>query len=142
MYTASVKVTGTHGEITIGGYMIYKIGLKKVLTGFLAIVALNSIYPGSAPAQSGRYDNWHMGPGMMGDWGMGGFGMIFMMILFWGLVIFGVIALIRWLIQSTGGRSHSGAGTGPDAMDILKKRYAKGEIARDEFETMKKEILR
>ncbi len=67
--------------------------------------------------------------------------MIFM-ILFWGLIIFGTVALIRWLIQSPGRRSHLGTGTGFDAMDILKKRYAEGEIARDEFETMKKEILR
>lgn len=121
--------------------MIYKNRFKKIVRGFLAIVALSSVYLSSALAQSGRFGNWHMGPGMMGNWGMGGFGMIFM-ILFWGLVIFGTVALIRWLIQSPGRRSHLGTGTGFDAMDILKKRYAEGEIARDEFETMKKEILR
>jgi len=71
-----------------------------------------------------------------------GEGSMIFMILFWGLIIFGTVALIRWLIQSPGRRSHLGTGTGFDAMDILKKRYAEGEIARDEFETMKKEILR
>ena len=79
----------------------------------------------------------------MGDWGMGWFGMIFML-LFWILVIAGIVFLIRWLIQSTGSRNRSGshAGEGSQAMDILKERYAKGEISRDEFESMKNEILR
>jgi len=121
--------------------MILKNRLNKGLTGLLAILALSSIYVSPALAQSGRYGNWHMGRWMMDGWGMGGFGMIFM-ILFWGLIIVGVVSLIRWLIQTTDSKSHSGDGTGFKAMDILKERYAGGEIARDEFETMKKEILR
>jgi len=56
--------------------------------------------------------------------------------------IAGLVFLIRWLVQSTGSRNRSDAGTGSRAMDILKERYAKGEISRDEFESMKKEILR
>lgn len=50
--------------------------------------------------------------------------------------------LIRWLVQNTGSRNRSSGGTGSQAMDILKERFAKGEITRDEFESMKKEILR
>jgi putative membrane protein len=82
-----------------------------------------------------------MGQWMMGDWGMGWFGMIFML-LFWVVVIAGIVLLIRWLAQSTSSRNRSGDGTGSQAMDILKERYAKGEISQDEFESMKKEILR
>lgn len=77
---------------------------------------------------------------MMGDWGMGWFGMIFML-LFWVLVIAGIVFLIRSLVQSKGGRDRSDVGTGSQAMDILKQRYARGEISKDEFESMKKEIL-
>ncbi|MBW1609114.1 MAG: SHOCT domain-containing protein [Deltaproteobacteria bacterium] len=77
---------------------------------------------------------------MMGDWGMGWFGMIFML-LFWGLIIVGLVFLIRWLIQATGDRSHSGVSMGSTAMDILKERYAEGEINRDEFESMKKDLI-
>jgi len=77
---------------------------------------------------------------MMGDWGMGWFGMIFM-IVFWALIIVGLVALIRWLVQNTGSRGHSGASAGSQAMNILKERYAKGEITSDEFESMKNEIL-
>ena len=71
---------------------------------------------------------------------MGWFGMIFMM-FFWGLIIVGLVLLIRWLIQNTSSKAHSGVNTGSKAMDILKGRYARGEINRDEFESMKKDIL-
>jgi putative membrane protein len=81
-----------------------------------------------------------MGRWMMGDWGMGWFGMIFM-IIFWGLIIVGLVLLIRWLIQNTSSRASSDVSTGSKAMDILKERYAKGEINRDEFESMKKDLF-
>jgi putative membrane protein len=51
------------------------------------------------------------------------------------------VLLIRWLIQNTSGKGQTGVRTGSNAMDILKERYAKGEISRDEFESMKKDIL-
>jgi putative membrane protein len=77
---------------------------------------------------------------MMGDWGVGWFGMIFM-IIFWGLIIVGLVLLIRLLIQNASGKAHSGVSTGSKAMDILKERYARGEINLDEFESMKKDII-
>jgi putative membrane protein len=63
-------------------------------------------------------------------WGMGGGGWLFML-LFWGAVI----ALIVFLVRRTGeGRR------GESAMDVLKRRYAKGEITKEEYESMKKDI--
>jgi putative membrane protein len=121
--------------------MIIKYINNGVLTGLVTIWGLNSILLSPALAQSGGYRNWHMGRWMMGDWGMGWFGMI-LMILFWVLVIAGIVSLVRWLFQNTGTRSYSVASTGSQAMDILKERYAKGEITHDEFESMKREILR
>jgi putative membrane protein len=85
-------------------------------------------------AQSGRYGDWNMGPGMMGGWGMGWFGMIFMM-TFWILIIVGLVFLIKWLIQNTSGKESRG---GNRALGILKERYARGEIDRPEFEAIKK----
>ncbi len=84
-----------------------------------------------------------MGPWMMSEWGMGWFGMIFMLFLM-VVVVVGIVFLIRRLVQSTDRRNRprSNVGTGSQAMDILKERYAKGEISQDEFESMKKEILR
>jgi uncharacterized membrane protein len=78
------------------------------------------------------------GPGMMNwSYGMGWFGWIFM-IVFWIAVIAGVAILVRW-ITSQGERSR-GPGSQDTAIDILKKRYAKGEITKEEYEQIKKDI--
>ncbi|MFA4872999.1 MAG: SHOCT domain-containing protein [Patescibacteria group bacterium] len=72
---------------------------------------------------------WNYAAGNMFGWFMGGV----MMLLFWG----GVVLLIAWLIREMSGR---GQPQGKPALDILKERYAKGEITREEFEKIKKEI--
>ena len=54
--------------------------------------------------------------------------------LFWILIIAGVVLLVRWLIERNGQRKTSLA---ESPLDILKKRYAKGEIDREAFEQMK-----
>ncbi len=82
---------------------------------------------------------WGHGPGMMGyGYGMGWFGGI-IMIAFWIAVIVGIVLLIRWLIISTRTASH-GTSSGDSALEILKKRYARGEINKQEFEEKRKDV--
>jgi putative membrane protein len=87
----------------------------------------------------GRDYGWGMGPGMMGwGYGMGWFGMI-LMALFWIAVIVGIIFLIRWLFVSTGAKGH-GVTSEDSPLEILKRRYARGEINKEEFEQKKKDL--
>lgn len=108
-----------------------------VLLFFLSMVPVNGAF-----ARGWGDDDWHMmGPGMMYGGGMGWFGGI-VMILFWILVIVGLVFLIRWLIQNTQTGSGNGdGGSSGKPLEVLKQRYAAGEIDKQEFEEKKKDLL-
>ena len=102
------------------------------------IIAL-SCFAGDSFAQGRGYD-WGHGPGMMGwGYGMGWIGMIIMAV-FWIAVIVGIVFLIRWLILSTRAEGHK-AHSENSALEILRKRYARGEINKEEFEEKKKDLI-
>jgi len=63
-----------------------------------------------------------------GGWMMGGMGLLH--VLFWILIIVGAVMIVQWF---------SGRGE-KSALEILNKRYAKGEIDSVAFERMKKDI--
>jgi putative membrane protein len=92
------------------------------------------LHAGSAAAQ-GRGDWWMGDHPMMWMWGAWGIGMMVVMLLFWAAVITGIALGIRWLLgQGRPGRADS-------ALDILRERYARGEINREEFEQRKRDLL-
>ncbi len=74
--------------------------------------------------------------------GFGSWGIIDMLLnlLFTLLIIGGFILLLYWLVkQFTPGGTQTTSTT--KALEILKERYAKGEITKKEFEKMKKDLL-
>jgi putative membrane protein len=83
---------------------------------------------------------WPYGPGMMRDHGW--MGMIlgpFMMIIFIVVLVAAVVLLLRWL----GGPPHAHGPyppAGKSAIDILKERFARGEIDKQEFEDRRKTL--
>ena len=78
------------------------------------------------------------GTGNMADgigWGMG-FGGLFM-ILFWSIVILGVLVAAKWIF----GSNASSRGTkSTNALDILQERYARGEIDEQEYQQKRREL--
>lgn len=102
------------------------------LLGGLALVLLA---PAFALGQDRTWEwQWGMHP-MMFMWGAGGLVMMLMMLVFWGLVIAALVLGVRWLASQ--GR---GAGGRDEALEILRQRYARGEIDKQEFETRKRDL--
>lgn len=75
--------------------------------------------------------------GHMSDYGWGWGGMGLGMLLFWGVLIVAVVLLVKYTLDS-------GACAGRDreksALDLLKERYVRGEIGREEFEQKKRDL--
>jgi putative membrane protein len=61
-----------------------------------------------------------------------------LMLLFWS----SFIALIVWVVKSvlSRGNDHTKSGE-PNAREILDRRYAQGEISREEYERMKEDLM-
>ncbi|HEY4673600.1 MAG TPA: SHOCT domain-containing protein [Thermodesulfobacteriota bacterium] len=77
---------------------------------------------------------------MRGDWMMDGGMGIWMLVnaVFWILVIVGIVLLVVWAVRRVGGGERSKAEE--SALEILKKRYARGEITKEEYEEKKRDI--
>lgn len=109
--------------------------IKKI---FNAIKKDMGRLPSTAVFGAGWMMNGDWGWDNMMGWGFGGGILgVMIMIFFWIIVILAAVALFRWLTGNLTG----GAYTSNRALDILKEKYAKGEITKEEFEAKKKDIM-
>ncbi len=74
-------------------------------------------------------------------YGSSGFGVVALVwVLLWVLFVALVLALlilaIRWFLRAE--RGHGGAARGPDPLEILRERFARGEIDDEEYERRRK----
>jgi putative membrane protein len=93
-----------------------------------------ALTPAPALAQERPWEwGWSMHPGWW-MWSAGGAMMMLMMLVLWGVVIAGIVLSIRWLARQ--GREER-----PDrALDILRERYARGEINKEDFEARRRDL--
>jgi len=65
-------------------------------------------------------------------WGMG---------WWWIIVLFIIVAIVWMAIKTMNKNSNINTSSGKSPLDILKERYARGEIGKEEFEERKKDLL-
>lgn len=99
--------------------------------GAVAAGAVGAVVPAAVAAQE-RVHEWHWGMHPM--WGIWGAGMMLMMFAFWAVVIASIVLGIRWVV-SQGRPANRDA-----ALEILRQRYARGEIDKQEFEAKKRDL--
>ncbi len=101
-----------------------------------------------------------MGFGVMGPWMMAGYGGMtrgfgtqgfgaqgfgyspwwtIVPLVLWSLIILGIVLLVVWLVRSARRGNWSAPSSNP-ALEILKTRYAKGEITKEQYEEMRRVV--
>jgi putative membrane protein len=106
-------------------------GLGGGLSGIAALPV--TAWAQERPWGWGSHPMWGAHP-MWGMWGAWGLGMMLFMLVFWALVIVGLGLGIRWLA------SQGRVARADSAMEILRQRYARGEINKEEFDAKKRDL--
>lgn len=73
-------------------------------------------------------------------WGAGQAAGWLFMVLFWVLVAFGIVALIRWLAAGPVSGDAGSSMQKKTALQVLEERYARGELDREEFLEKKRDL--
>ncbi len=97
----------------------------------IAVIVILSVVPGLIWGWQG-YGYGMMGPGMMG-----GYGTMFLMPILWIVVV----GLIIWAVVAGTKKTGDSGQSEDSALEILKRRYARGEINKEEYEERKKDLV-
>jgi putative membrane protein len=114
------------------------IELMKIFRIWIAIAALVGGMPVWAQQLGSPFHGSHEHM-----WGGGWYGVFLgplMMLLFLGIAVAVIVLIVRWL-GGSGHHAHMsppGAAPGKTPVDILKERFARGEIDKQEFEERKR----
>jgi putative membrane protein len=132
--TSRAALAGLHPKAAKGVTMDTATRKGIVAFGLLLVVAL-----ALSSTMGGMMRHHMMGPGFPGRWDgwMWGAGMwlgALAMLIFWGALIAGAILIVRLV----GGLPSHGEPKSPS--DILKHRYASGEITREQYEQIRKDL--
>ncbi|MBI5029296.1 MAG: SHOCT domain-containing protein [Chloroflexi bacterium] len=115
-----------------------------VLGVVLIVVLVSLVFSGAGMMGLGGFGMMNGYGGMMGGNGMmGGYGNQFgfnpigaiISFVLWALVIGGIVLLVIWLARNANFATGASSGS---TVEILKTRYARGEITKDQFDEMKK----
>ena len=119
---------------------------RRAISSLLGIIVISLLvataFSGSVAAHTGDDGFHHHDGGMgthggMGGWMVGGLGFLWMIL--WTVVLMGIpVALVYLLITRRGSTDGT---TGDDALALLRRRYAQGEIDEEEFETRRAKLL-
>jgi len=121
-----------------------KMDVWIVLGIVLAVLLVVALFGGAGMMGFGGFG---MGPGMMGGFGMHGFGNQFgfgfnpfgaiLLFVFWALIIGGIVLIVVWAARQSGSYA---AGSNRRPLDILKERYARGELTREQYEEIRRDL--
>lgn len=109
-----------------------------LIAGGAVVVVVLSVLP----FLFGQTSTWQgTGWGMMGPGMMGGFGGMWLMplipIVVVGLIVWAVVAAVQGTVQPRGPEPPYTE----SALEVLKRRYARGEINKEEFEEKRKDLV-
>jgi putative membrane protein len=125
-----------------------KTSTRLIGIGLAVVIGLGLLVAGFLLSRNG-WGWFGYGPGMMGDnFGYGmmngfGFGGIIPMILtmlFWVVIIALGVLLVSGLVSRANNQSPANLPPAESASDILKKRYARGEITKEQFDEMRRDL--
>lgn len=112
---------------------ILSVGLVVVLALVLLPALVMIFMMGGGMIVGGMMGGWNSTLGNSGNWWWGGLVMLVMLVLLIG----GIAAVIAWTLRR-GGQAFR-----PDndeALSILKQRYARGEIDKEQYEQIRRDL--